>query len=369
MILLVLGLLSFLLSFFFSIFTPILYLGCDFLTVSISSSAGFTTNLGNAIGGQFSSYLSVCLPGGSGDIINQLQGVDLSAINGLTSAVSAINSFSMTTLQNGVDTALTTLTDLIDKYYYTDLYDFNSVADTNFMARIANPANYGTCAATGFTADSWVPSLRQSAVGCAAGTAGNTATSGDCSTSGAISGRTGTCLGCMDTMKIFEGVGTTLADIGTRYSGCAGYISDITDLFNNYYVIKDGQMASIKARAHATVTSFNAGGGYRAKIGTVGSTFTTVSTALTAAVSTVVDPQYGMIAGLNCLLLGEDINLISNTACTKLFNTFYFLRLTLGIAAFGILFSLCCTTCSGVRAFKHSTRKGSVLPKELGDQQ
>ena len=176
-ILLVLGLLSFLLSFFFSIFTPILYLGCDFLTVSISSSAGFTTNLGNAIGGQFSSYLSVCLPGGSGDIINQLQGVDLSAINGLTSAVSAINSFSMTTLQNGVDTALTTLTDLIDKYYYTDLYDFNSVADTNFMARIANPANYGTCAATGFTADSWVPSLRQSAVGCAAGTAGNTATS------------------------------------------------------------------------------------------------------------------------------------------------------------------------------------------------
>ena len=128
-------------------------------------------------------------------------------------------------------------------------------------------------------------------------------------------------------------------------------------------------MASVKTRAHATVTSFNAGGGYRAKIVTVGSTFTTVSTALTTAVSTVVDPQYGMIAGLNCLLLGEDINLISNTACTKLFNTFYFLRLTLGIAAFGILFSLCCTTCSGVRAFKHSTRKGSVLPKELGDQQ
>lgn len=86
-ILLLLGFLSFLLSLFFSIFTPILYLGCDFLTVAISSSAGFTANLGNAIGGQFSSYLSVCLPGGSGDIINQLDGVNLTALNGMNGAI------------------------------------------------------------------------------------------------------------------------------------------------------------------------------------------------------------------------------------------------------------------------------------------
>lgn len=74
------------------------------------------------------------------------------------------------------------------------------------------------------------------------------------------------------------------------------------------------------------------------------------------------DENNGMLAGLNCLILGEDINLIVSTTCSSLFNTFFFLRLTLAMVAFGILFSLCCITCSGVRAYKHNERRGAVLP-------
>lgn len=80
--------------------------------------------------------------------------------------------------------------------------------------------------------------------------------------------------------------------------------------------------------------------------------------------TSVFDPNYGMISGLNCLILGEDINLISNTTCTKFFNTFFLFRLTLGIAAFGILFMMCCTVCSGVRHYKHSMRKGSIIQND-----
>ncbi len=46
-----------------------------------------------------------------------------------------------------------------------------------------------------------------------------------------------------------------------------------------------------------------------------------------------------------------------------MFNTFFVSRLTLGIAAFGILFAMCCTVCSGVRHFKHSERMdNSIMP-------
>lgn len=56
-ILFVLGIFCFLLSTIFSILTPVIYFGCDFLTVSISSSTSFSANLGKTIGGQLSSYL------------------------------------------------------------------------------------------------------------------------------------------------------------------------------------------------------------------------------------------------------------------------------------------------------------------------
>jgi hypothetical protein len=112
-------------------------------------------------------------------------------------------------------------------------------------------------------------------------------------------------------------------------------------------------------------TRYNTGtSGYKDQIATVGSEITSTISNLETMLHSVFDTPYGMIAGLNCLLLGEDINLISSTACTKLFTTFYFLRLTLGIAAFGILFTMCCSVCSGVRSYKHSMRRGSILPNE-----
>lgn len=107
-ILLILGILSFLLATLFSIITPILYLGCDFLTTSLSSSVNFNTNVGKILDPSVTNYLAVCLPGGSGDLINQL-GVDLTGINGLTSSISSMRAFDASQLQNGVDQAITTL--------------------------------------------------------------------------------------------------------------------------------------------------------------------------------------------------------------------------------------------------------------------
>ena len=84
---------------------------------------------------------------------------------------------------------------------------------------------------------------------------------------------------------------------------------------------------------------------------------------MTGAIESITDPEYGMIAGLNCLLFGEDFQMIIDTMCVRLFNVFYMLRFTLGIAGFGILFTMCCSVCSGVRHFKHAAQKGLLVPK------
>ena len=166
-ILFVLGIISFLLSVLFSIITPVLYLGCDFISVTISSQANFTTNIQPLLGAQLTGFVSVCLAGGSGDIVSQA-GVDTSAINGLSGAISQMRQYNTTLLQNTVVAALDGLQSFIDSYYYTDLNDFSSTINTDFMSKVADPTTsaYSGCTNNGFQTDSWIPSTRQGSIGC-----------------------------------------------------------------------------------------------------------------------------------------------------------------------------------------------------------
>lgn len=248
------------------------------------------------------------------------------------------------------------------------------------MSNILNVGTtYSGCTTNTFQADRWVPSTRLSSPSFSCSGTTTTATNTQCSSSATVSTNptTSACKGCLDTTKIifetYAGADPT-ADLNTRYTAGAGvcqtWKNDFTPLYTNYYSPKYVALNPVKTRVTSAKTSFNTGGtGYKARIGTLGSTFTSTISALTGIVSTVVDPQYGLIAGLNCLLLGDDLNLVISATCTSFFNTFYFLRFSLGLAAFGILFTLCCTTCSGVRAYKHMSRKGSILPKDGMNQE
>jgi len=86
---------------------------------------------------------------------------------------------------------------------------------------------------------------------------------------------------------------------------------------------------------------------------TIQPTFANVINSLKAISSTVSDPQYGLVAGLNCKLIGENFQRTFDTFCQSLFTISYFTRIVLGLASFGILFSLCCGICTGVRFMKH----------------
>lgn len=92
-------------------------------------------------------------------------------------------------------------------------------------------------------------------------------------------------------------------------------------------------------------------------------TFSTISAQLNSAAASVIDPKYGLIAGLNCLLIGEDVVRITKVICNEAFNNIFFMMLICGIASFGILFSMCCAVCAGVRHYKHSERLGKLGPE------
>ena len=58
----------------------------------------------------------------------------------------------------------------------------------------------------------------------------------------------------------------------------------------------------------------------------------TVSTGMTS-ISSLTDPTYGMLAGLNCKIFGQDFVTFQNVICGSFFTNIYLIRLTFGIAS------------------------------------
>lgn len=90
------------------------------------------------------------------------------------------------------------------------------------MRNIATPSGY-SCSVNSFSQDRWIPSLRQSTIGCSGTTP--SATSTNCPASANIiagrstSGSGGTCFGCMDSMKVLLNSGTNqISDLTNRYN-------------------------------------------------------------------------------------------------------------------------------------------------------
>jgi hypothetical protein len=63
----------------------------------------------------------------------------------------------------------------------------------------------------------------------------------------------------------------------------------------------------------------------------------------------ITNNKYGLVAGLNCKVIGEDLGILVNSLCVSNFNTFYISRIAMGLVSFGILFSTCFITCVTMR--------------------
>ena len=252
--------------------------------------------------------------------------------------------------------AMTQVTSTISNYASGVILDITDQSSIDILTKLSNAANYSSCTATGFTSDSWIPCNDQNPeyISCQI-SGGNKAYSSSCS---GVASRGGSCRGCMDTTSVlnsYSSLATLKSDLGTRYSGCTTFNDDLSNTWNNYYKIKKPAFSPVSSRASTASSSLNT---FTSNLtSSINTTFTNVKTSLNSAAATVVDPDYGLVAGLNCKLIGEDLQRFSQTFCQSVFTISYFTRLVMGLASFGILFSLCCGVCTGVRFYKHDIRK------------
>lgn len=106
----------------------------------------------------------------------------------------------------------------------------------------------------------------------------------------------------MDSTKILMMFSSS--NIGTRYAGCA-WNTKLANLKTNYYDYKVTKYTPVRNQMAATLTKYNtATTGYNARLAAVGTTFTIIIGTLESSLNSIFDPQYGLMAGLNCLILG-----------------------------------------------------------------
>jgi hypothetical protein len=294
--------------------------------------------------------------------------VDVSSLSSLSNSLTDANSFNSTAYTNDINTAMSGVQVLIDKYQNGQLPDITDTSSISILSTASQPTNFNSTCLADIMKDSWVyTNLNTSFISCKV-SGGHTVVSGDCAARANVQAApTANCQGCVDSHVIFNDIyasnvrGDVASDLASRYSACAAtnFPTYMGNIWDNYYFVKIPILQGIQTRTTAALTSLTT---VVSDLTAINTLFNNVITSLNSTVSGVTDPDYGLVAGLNCVLIGEDIQLFVSTLCVSNFNTVYLTRLIMGISSFGILFALCCIVCSGVRHFKHSERKDKIAP-------
>jgi hypothetical protein len=325
--------------------------------------------------------ISVCMPFGDGRIVSTIAGSAANGLNNLTNVITGISSFDNVTFQTYITGNLSALVTTANAYANSDISDLDAT-NSNILAGLSDPANTTNninCNSS-FTSDSWVPSNNQNtsystAVSCKV-TSANT---GSISTCSATLTPTTTCKGCMDTTQLLSQItsSTNVASaIQGKYGSSCAFGTILSNTWTNYFnkkytalgfpTAKTQVSGSVMYRIQQSLTQINNTGNAASAFSAINSFKGVLNTANTslASIQSLTDPTYGLLAGLNCKLFGEDFQTFQNVICGSFYNSIYTIRLTFGIAAWGLLFAMCCTVCSGVRHFKQI---GKVKGNQVSD--
>jgi hypothetical protein len=246
---------------------------------------------------------------GDGDIIGVVGGSASNGLQNLTSAFTNINSFSMSAYSANFTSIMNAMISNISSFALSQQIDTSNSNILNSLKKISNYANYPACTATGFNSDSFVPSTSQSPnyISCTA------ITPGTCSSG--ISSRASSCSGCLDisqALGTYTSSATLFNDLNTRYPGCnAGFNTDLKNIWVNYFQVKATALGTpvnsvipatgVLPRAKTAQTSINN------LVSSVSTPLTDIMNNVTTnlnSISTLIDPNYGVLAGLNCSLFG-----------------------------------------------------------------
>ena len=113
----------------------------------------------------------------------------------------------------------------------------------------------------------------------------------------------------MDSQSILEVIDGAGADVQvtlmTRYNGggdCDTFAGEMKNVWDNFYSVKDTQWnGGINSRLSTADSSVST---YSSSVTGVGTQFDTTLAGLNSVSSSITDPTYGLIAGLNCRIFG-----------------------------------------------------------------
>lgn len=248
-----------------------------------------------------SGYVSVCLPGGTGAIIDQFAGggsinTQLNSMTGSLSIMGQYRTYSTSDLTNNVTDVQTAIDAFVNSDTNDISYDtaslgwFNAVANrTKFAAACSPNANYD--------ADSIVPSFGTSSlseVPCFGAT-----------TQQASSDLTSSPAGCLSLENIFtnNGVGLAAALTGRYGAACSAVMEPaLTAVKTNWRTPRTSGIGAVSTRFASVRTGPIAD--VTGNMTTLVTDINTAYLALNTTISGIIDPTYGVLQGFNCLLMG-----------------------------------------------------------------
>jgi hypothetical protein len=149
---------GFLIAFFFSIIIPIMYWGCDWLSVTVGSGTGFTINISPLLDATTAGYITPCLEGGNGDIISAVAPTVAGTLNSLSETVKNSTNFNFTDKTTDIDAVLLNITNTIADFVSGKNPDLADVTQLAKLTRIAQSSNSAFLPCSTLVTDSWAVS-------------------------------------------------------------------------------------------------------------------------------------------------------------------------------------------------------------------
>ena len=158
------------------------------------------------MGEDITNFMTVCLPGSSGNLLDSDFFGDLTtSMTDFSNLFNDLYDYDSSDATAAIDLAWDANYDYIKDSYSGAVLDFTDTTYSNeqYLEKIADPtANYPLCANANFLADRWVPTVTTpNEIACELGSSANQATNTQCPSADFLSGGN-SCNQCMDTYLI-----------------------------------------------------------------------------------------------------------------------------------------------------------------------
>lgn len=249
----------------------------------------------------------MCLSSQSGDVMSKLSGEQNSGyLLLLKNVISNLTKFDANTMFTNINNAYVPLQTKLSNYAKAQTLDITDITSINALKTISNPNNY-VCGVDSFRFDSWIPSILQTdgAIPCRAPSGMSSADNSTCISSAQFTSSENGCVGCLDTFSLLyqkTSAAQAYSYLSGRYVNCSTFNSDLSNIWQNYYLIKKNILETVITRegdASASLAKVK-----QAVTANVVPLFTNTVNQLYSSSKSILDPTYGMLAGLDCRVFG-----------------------------------------------------------------